>query len=145
MTEPGRPLAIALDTKGPEIRTGLMVDGVDVIIIPPSTLYPKLTQQPTVLFSLSVDRSNSVDQNQSRSPYEDDQIHDVPRLYNLPTIISLDNQSTHTHPFSSHDVLEKDPNGAFIEVEAVNDGVLSSKKGVNLPGTDVDLPAYPER
>ncbi|KAI9604848.1 hypothetical protein H4Q26_002818 [Puccinia striiformis f. sp. tritici PST-130] len=122
--EPGRPLAIALDTKGPEIRTGLMVDGVDIKIKAGHRM--RMTVDPAYAEKCD-DKFMYVD------------------YTNLPTIISLDKPIYVDDGILSFKVLEKDPNGAFIEVEAVNDGVLSSKKGVNLPGTDVDLPALSQK
>ncbi|XP_021569150.1 pyruvate kinase PKLR [Carlito syrichta] len=89
-----RPVAIALDTKGPEIRTGIL-QGVWVD-------YPNIVRVVPVGGHIYIDDG----------------------------LISL--------------VVQKiDPEGLVTQVE--NGGVLGSRKGVNLPGAQVDLPGLSEQ
>lgn len=62
---------------------------------------------------------------------------------NLPNVISPGKPIYVDDGVLSFNVISID--GTTVEVEAVNAGTLSSKKGVNLPGTDVDLPAISEK
>ncbi|MBW0525791.1 hypothetical protein O181_065506 [Austropuccinia psidii MF-1] len=122
--QPGRPLAIALDTKGPEIRTGLMIDGVDI----------KISAGHKMKFSVDPSYAEKCDDKVMYVDYQ-----------NLPKIITVGKPIYVDDGILSFKVLSKDPGGTSINVEAINNGVLSSKKGVNLPGTDVDLPALSQK
>jgi pyruvate kinase len=62
---------------------------------------------------------------------------------NLPTAISVGRTIYVDDGILSFKVLSI--SGTTLEVEALNSGTLSSKKGVNLPGTEVDLPAISEK
>ncbi|EIW70081.1 hypothetical protein TREMEDRAFT_38747 [Tremella mesenterica DSM 1558] len=118
----GRPLAIALDTKGPEIRTGLMKDDTDVPIPAGHEFWVTTDKQYAEACTaeyLFMDYANLV---KVTSPgkliYVDDGILSL-------QVLSID--------------------GVNVRVRAVNAGVLSSRKGVNLPKTAVDLPALSEK
>ncbi|KAH9947930.1 pyruvate kinase [Amylocystis lapponica] len=114
----GRPLAIALDTKGPEIRTGLMKDGQDIPI--------KAGHEFTV--STDSKYSQSCDDKVLYMDYKN-----LPKVTAPGKLIYVDDG------ILSLLVLAID--GTNVRVRALNNGVLSSRKGVNLPKTDVDLPA----
>ncbi|KAI8070700.1 pyruvate kinase [Gongronella butleri] len=119
---PGRPVAIALDNKGPEIRTGNMKDGVDVPI--------KAGHEMT----FSVDDAHK-DQCDDKIMFID--------YVNLPKVISKGKTIYIDDGVLSFEVL--DVAADSLRVRAINNGTLSSHKGVNLPGTDVDLPALSEK
>ncbi|XP_006888458.1 PREDICTED: pyruvate kinase PKM [Elephantulus edwardii] len=87
-----RPVAVALDTKGPEIRTGL-IKGLD---------YKNICKVVEVGSKIYVDDG----------------------------LISLQ---------------VKQKGADFLVTEVENGGLLGSKKGVNLPGAAVDLPAVSEK
>ena len=113
-----RSVAIALDTKGPEIRTGVMKDNVDVPIQAGHemefTTDPEFKDQCTgeVMY---IDYENFAKViRPGKYVYVDD------------GIITFEVTSV---------------NGNRVHVKALNSGTLSSRKGVNLPGTNVDLPA----
>ncbi|ODV89653.1 hypothetical protein CANCADRAFT_4277 [Tortispora caseinolytica NRRL Y-17796] len=120
---PGRPLAIALDTKGPEIRTGETVDNQDVKIDAGQSLtvttdekYAKICDGTTMY----VDYKN------------------ITKVIEPGRFIYVDDGNISLR-------VEEIVDDKNIKVTAVNSGVYSSRKGVNLPKTDVDLPPLSEK
>ncbi|KAF9439338.1 Pyruvate kinase [Entomortierella beljakovae] len=122
LEHPGRPVGIALDTKGPEIRTGLMKDDVE---IPISAGHRMII---------------STDPKYAEACTEEVMYVDYKNLTKVITpgkVIYVDDGVL------SFSVLEV--NDDHVKVEAINNGKLCSRKGVNLPKTEVDLPALSEK
>ncbi|RMZ82927.1 hypothetical protein DV737_g1852, partial [Chaetothyriales sp. CBS 132003] len=105
---PGRPLAIALDTKGPEIRTGNTPGDRDIPI------------KAGLELNITTD-DNYVD------------YKNITKVIAPGKLIYVDDG------IQSFEVLEV-VDDHTLRIKALNDGQIASKKGVNLPGTDVDLP-----
>ena len=122
-SESGRPLAIALDTKGPEMRTGDMVNGEDVKITAGHEFYVTMDEKYAQACSaehLYIDYKNLAKKvEKGRIIYIDDGILAL-------EVIDIESDLQ-------------------VKVRAINNGTLSNKKGVNLPLTDVDLPALSEK
>ncbi|KAL5640975.1 hypothetical protein ACGC1H_001449 [Rhizoctonia solani] len=118
-----RPLAIALDTKGPEIRTGLMRPGCDDI---------KITAGHEFIVTVDPQYAELCDDKRLFMDYA-----------NLPAVTAPGKLIYVDDGILSLLVLSID--GKDVHVRAVNNGTLSSRKGVNLPKTPVDLPALSEK
>jgi len=124
MQEPldGRLVAIALDTKGPEIRTGtlecaedpLLVKGADVTVTTDPANKAKCSGE--LIFM------------------------DYP---NLPKVITPGSQIFIDDGLISLAVVEIGADS--VKCVVLNSGKLGSHKGVNLPNIDVDLPALSEK
>ncbi|KIP12496.1 hypothetical protein PHLGIDRAFT_17609 [Phlebiopsis gigantea 11061_1 CR5-6] len=117
-----RPIAIALDTKGPEIRTGLIKDGTDIPI--------KAGHE----FIVSVD-DKYASASDDKVLYMD--YKNLPKVTAPGKLIYVDDGIL--------SLLVTGIDGTNVHVRALNNGALSSRKGVNLPKTDVDLPALSEK
>ncbi|KAI8375915.1 pyruvate kinase [Radiomyces spectabilis] len=119
---PGRPVAIALDNKGPEIRTGNMKDGIEIPI----------SVGHEMIFSTDDQYADACDDKVMYLDYK-----------NLPKVIKVGKKIYVDDGVLSFEVLEILEDA--VRVRANNNGKLCSRKGVNLPGTDVDLPALSEK
>ncbi|HSX04446.1 MAG TPA: pyruvate kinase [Rhabdochlamydiaceae bacterium] len=108
------PLAIMMDTKGPEIRVGKLKND-----------------------------SVSLRAKQKIHLVEEDVVGDEKHIPIHPEMALKALKPGHVVLFDdgyiTTIVLEKNSKGITVEVQ--NDGILKSKKGVNIPGVDVGLPA----
>ncbi|CEI39664.1 Pyruvate kinase [Fusarium venenatum] len=122
-THPGRNVAIALDTKGPEIRTGNTPNDEDI----PISVGHEMNITTDDSYATACDDKNMyVDYKNITSVIEPGRI-----IYVDDGVLAFD--------------VLKIVDEKTIRVKARNNGAICSKKGVNLPNTDVDLPALSEK
>lgn len=116
--ELGVPVAIVLDTKGPEIRTGVFEDKFIMV-----------SKGDT--FTLTTDE---IVGNQSRVSVS---YKDMPKDLNIGSTVLIDDGLI--------ELTVKEIVGNDVVCEVQNGGKIGSKKGVNLPDVHVNLPALTEK
>lgn len=118
--ELGVPLPIALDTKGPEIRLGTFKDDQKITLA---------IDDPFTLTTRDVEGTQEI-------------VHisyaGLPNDVKPGTRILIDDGLVEL-------VVESVENGTEIHCRALNNGIISNRKGVNVPATDINLPTLTEQ
>lgn len=118
----GRPIAMLLDTKGPEIRTGLLEDHQSV----------KLRKGGQVTLSYAEDPAAEGNAERVYVTYED-----MAKDLSVGDTVLIDDGAI--------EVTVESIDGGDIKCRIINGGTLSERKGVNLPGIKVGLPDLTEK
>mmetsp|Transcript_46233 Transcript_46233/g.104182 ORF Transcript_46233/g.104182 Transcript_46233/m.104182 type:complete len:589 (-) Transcript_46233:606-2372(-) len=120
-----RLVAIALDTKGPEIRTGLLKGG------PTATI--ELVAGGTITVTTDPAFAESCDEQNLYMDYAN-----LPKVVAVGGIIFVDDGLLALK-------VKSIDSATSLTCDVVNTASLGSKKGCNLPEVDVDLPALSEK
>ncbi|CAG0918598.1 unnamed protein product [Notodromas monacha] len=118
------PIAIALDTKGPEIRTGVYTEG--------ATAEKKLETGGKLRLTTDEKYENACTGELIYLDYK-----------NITKVVQPGSRIFIDDGLISVKVASVGPD--YLDCEVENGGMLGTKKGVNLPGAAVDLPAVSEK
>ena len=121
--ELGLPVGILLDTKGPEVRTGLLVDGKKVAVKTGDKIV--VTAQPTSEDFHGTSEHISLDYLALPSEVEKGSL-----ILIDDGLVALEVESV---------------SGQDMTCVVKNDGLIGERKGVNMPNVNISLPAITER
>ncbi|SFB24860.1 pyruvate kinase [Lentibacillus halodurans] len=116
----GKTVAILLDTKGPEIRTGTFKHG-EAEIVKDSIVHVTMSEVEGTAERFSVSYSGLVDD-----------VHAGSKILLDDGLIELE-------------VLDIDHEHKELKTKALNSGMIKNKKGVNVPNVSVNLPGITEK
>lgn len=119
-----KPVAIALDTKGPEIRTGQLSGS--------ETAEVDIKQGDQIKLSTQKDMETKGSKDSIYVDYKQ-----LPKIVKKGNLIFIDDGQI--------SLRVKEMTDSEVTCEIVNGGKLGSRKGVNLPGIPVDLPSVSEK
>ncbi|WP_174614024.1 pyruvate kinase [Virgibacillus ihumii] len=116
----GETVAILLDTKGPEIRTGSFKNG-EAELTEDSIVYVSMTEIEGTAERFSITYGGLIDD-----------VHKGSKILLDDGLIELE-------------VLEIDHSNQELKTKALNSGTIKNKKGVNVPNVSVNLPGITEK
>jgi pyruvate kinase len=113
------PIAILLDTQGPEIRTGDLADELEL--------------KNGSIISISIRDNKDIEESSFHIHYDD-----------LINTVAVGDRITVDNGIINLEVLDKNENGT-MQCKVIDGGILKSKRHVNLPGIRVNLPAITKK
>ncbi|MGY0693092.1 pyruvate kinase [Virgibacillus sp. FSP13] len=116
----GQTVAILLDTKGPEIRTGNFVNG-EAEIIQGNSVYVSMEEVEGTADRFSITYPGLIND-----------VHEGSKILLDDGLIELE-------------VMEIDTTKSELKTRALNSGTIKNKKGVNVPNVQVKLPGITEK
>ncbi|GAA0429505.1 pyruvate kinase [Lentibacillus halophilus] len=116
----GKTVAILLDTKGPEIRTGSFING-EADILKDSIVYVTMDDIEGTAERFSITYSGLIDD-----------VHPGSKILLDDGLIELE-------------VLEIDHERRELKTKALNEGTIKNKKGVNVPNVRINLPGITDK